>query len=140
MVYLSIEKRSRICALLEEGYPSRYVADKEKISQSTVIRIKKRKDATRTFKDKPKSGRPRLLTGQNERKVLRYITTGVCTNAVAIKKKLKIEEQIGVSESTVKRTLHRNGLGARVKRCHPRLPPVDKHIFLITTLFLVILL
>ncbi|GBC20801.2 hypothetical protein GLOIN_2v148980 [Rhizophagus irregularis DAOM 181602=DAOM 197198] len=70
-------KKSRICALLEEGYPSRYVADKEKISQSTVIRIKKRKDATRTFKDKPKSGRPRLLTGQNERKVLRYITTGI---------------------------------------------------------------
>ncbi|CAB4384435.1 unnamed protein product [Rhizophagus irregularis] len=76
MVYLSIEKRSRICALLEEGYPSRYVADKKKISQSTVIRIKKRKNATGTFKDKPKSGRPRLLTGRNKRKVLQCITTG----------------------------------------------------------------
>ncbi|CAB4379690.1 unnamed protein product [Rhizophagus irregularis] len=101
-------KKSRICALLEEGYPSRYVVDKEKISQSTVIRIKQCKDAIGTFKDKPKSGRPKLLTGQNERKVLRYITTGKCTNAVAIKK-LKFEKQMGVSESTVNRTLHRNG-------------------------------
>ena len=63
MVYLSIEKRSRICALLEEGYRSRYVAVKEEVSQSTVIRIKQRKDATGTFKNKPKPGRPRLLTG-----------------------------------------------------------------------------
>ncbi|CAG8664867.1 8595_t:CDS:2 [Rhizophagus irregularis] len=111
---------SRICALLEEGYPSRYVVDKEKISQSTVIRIKQCKDAIGTFKDKPKSGRPKLLTGQNERKVLRYITTGKCTNAVAIKK-LKFEKQMGVSESTVNRTLHRNGSGARVKQKKPYL-------------------
>ena len=86
MVYLSVEKKSRIYALLEEGYPSRYIAAKENVSQSTVIRIKQQKDTTGTFKNKQKPGRPRLLTGQNEQKVLRYITTGKCTNAVAIKK------------------------------------------------------
>ena len=102
MVYLSIEKRSRICALLEEGYLSRYVAVKEEVSQSTVIRIKQCKDATGTFKNKPKPGHPRLLTGQNERKVLQYIITGECTNAVAIQKNLKTEEQVEVSDSTVK--------------------------------------
>ena len=105
MVYLSTEQRSRIYALLEEGFPSRYVADKEGVSQSTVIRIKQRKDATGTFKNKSKVGRPRLLTGRYERKVLRFITTGECTNAVAIQKNLKTEDQIEVSESTVKRTL-----------------------------------
>jgi len=52
---------------------------------------------------------------------LRYITTGECTNAVAIKKNLKVEEQIEVSDSTVKRTLRRNGLSARVKRKKPYL-------------------
>ncbi len=121
MVYLSVEKKSRIYALLEEGYPSRYIAAKENVSQSTVIRIKQRKDTTGTFKNKQKPGRPRLLTGRNERKVLRYITTGECTNAVAIKKNLKVEEQIEVSDSTVKRTLRRNGLSARVKRKKPYL-------------------
>ena len=84
MVYLSIEQRSRIYALLEEEFPSRYVADKEGVSQSTVIRIKQRKDTTSTFKNKSKVRRPRLLTGRYERKVLRFITTGKCTNAVAI--------------------------------------------------------
>ena len=86
MVYLTTEQRSKICTLLEEGYPSRYIAAKEGVSQSTVIRIKQRKDTTGTFKNKPKTGRPRLLTGRHERKVLRYIITGECTNAVAIQK------------------------------------------------------
>lgn len=121
MVYLSPEKRARLCALLEEGYPSRFIASKENVSQSTVIRTKQRKDISGTFKNKPKPGRPRLLTGRNERKVLRLIATGECTNAVAIQKKLKIEEQIEISESTVKRTLRRNGLSARVKRKKPYL-------------------
>jgi len=121
MVYLSVEKRSRIYALLEEGYPSRYIAAKEKVSQSTVIRIKQRKDTTGTFKNKQKPGRPRLLTGRHERKVLRFITTGKCTNAVAIKKNLIVEEQIKVSDSTVKRTLRQNELSLRVKRKKPYL-------------------
>ena len=121
MVYLTTEQRSKICTLLEEGYPSHYIAAKEGVSQSTVIRIKQRKDTTGTFKNKPKTGRPRLLTGRHERKVLRYITTGECTNAVAIQKNLKTEEQIEVSDSTVKRTLRRNGLGSRIKRKKPYL-------------------
>ena len=127
MVYLSIEQRSRIYALLEEGYPSRYVADKEGVSQSTVIRIKQCKVTTGTFKNKPKVGRPRLLTGRHERKVLRFITTGECTNAVAIQKNLKTEENIEVSDSTVKRTLRRNGLSSRIKRKKPYLR--KKHRF-----------
>ena len=121
MVYLSPEKRARIFTLFEEGYPSRYIASKENVSQSTVIRIKQRKDTNGTFKNQPKSGRPRYLTGRNERNVLRLISSGKCTNAVAIQKKLKIEDKIEVSESTVKRTLRRNGLSSRIKCKKPYL-------------------
>jgi hypothetical protein len=53
--------------------------------------------------------------------VLRLIITGECTNAVAIQKKLKTEEQIEVSECTIKRTLHRNGMSVRVKCKKPYL-------------------
>ena len=115
MVYLSIEKRARICALFDEGFPFRYIADKENVSQSTVIRTKQHKDKTGNNKNKPKSECPWLLTGRYKWKVLRLITTGECSNAVAIQKKLKIEEQIEVSECTVKRTLHKNGISVRVK-------------------------
>ncbi|RHZ84254.1 hypothetical protein Glove_84g91 [Diversispora epigaea] len=52
---------ARVCTLLEEGYPSHYVARRENISQSTVIKIKQRKDRTGTFKNRPKSGCLRLL-------------------------------------------------------------------------------
>ena len=121
MVYLSPEKRARIFTLFEEGYPSCYIASKENVSQSTVIRIKQRKDTNSTFKNQPKSGRPRYLTGRNERNVLRLISSGKCTNAVAIQKKLKIEDKIEVSENTVKRTLRRNGLSLRIKCKKPYL-------------------
>jgi transposase len=127
MVYLSTDKRARICALLEDGYPSRHIANKENVSQSTVIRIKQRKDINGTFKNQPKSGRPRLLTGQYERNALRLITTGECTNAVAVRKKLITEQQIDVSESTIKRTFRRNGLSSRVKRKKPYLKKAHRY-------------
>ena len=52
---------------------------------------------------------------------MHFITTGECTNAVAIKKNLIVEEQIEVSDSTVKRTLRQNELSLRVKRKKPYL-------------------
>ncbi|CAI2196615.1 10724_t:CDS:2, partial [Funneliformis geosporum] len=70
----------------------------------------------------PKSGHLRLLTGRYERKVLKLITTSECTNAVAIRKKLKTEEQIEVNKCTIKRTLHRNGMSARVKHEIKKIP------------------
>ena len=51
--------------------------------------------------------------------MLRLIITGECTNAVVIQKRLKIEEQIEVSECTIKRTLRQNGLSSRVKHKKP---------------------
>ncbi|CAG8574103.1 2983_t:CDS:1, partial [Diversispora eburnea] len=59
-----------VYALLEEGYPSRYVVNKENISQLTVIRIKQCKDKTGPFKNQPKSGHPRLITDHIERNVI----------------------------------------------------------------------
>ncbi|CAG8544713.1 12615_t:CDS:2 [Cetraspora pellucida] len=112
MVYLSFEKRARIFTLLNERYPTRYVADHEKVSQSTVVRIKQCKKETGIFSNKPKPGCLRLLTGHYEQKVLWYIITGECTNAVSVQKKLKTDEGIIVSKNTIKWTLRRNGLRA----------------------------
>ena len=63
MGYLSADKRARICALLEEEYPSHYITAKENIYQSTIIRTKQRKDKTGSFKNQPKLRHLRLLTG-----------------------------------------------------------------------------
>ena len=70
MVYLSKEKRALVYTLLEEGYPSRYVANKANISQSTVVRMKQYKDKTSTFNNKQKTGHSRLITGCIERNIV----------------------------------------------------------------------
>ncbi|CAG8450916.1 6186_t:CDS:2 [Dentiscutata heterogama] len=55
-------RRSRIYSLVREGYPSRYVAKKEGVSQSSVVRITQKAAKTGSVKDLPKSGRPRVFT------------------------------------------------------------------------------
>ncbi|CAG8821014.1 9416_t:CDS:2, partial [Cetraspora pellucida] len=82
--------------------------DHEKVSQSTVVRIKQRKKETGTFSDKPKPGCLRLLTGCYERKVLWYIPTGECTNAVSVQKKLKTDEGIILSNFFTKPVKYKN--------------------------------
>lgn len=121
MARLSLGKRTRICTLINEGYSSRYIASKENVNQSSVIRMKKKVEETGSVKDLPKTGRPRIFTGRNERNVVRLITTGECSTAADIQKKLKSDDQIDVSVCTVKRTLHRNGLSSRIKRKKPYL-------------------
>ncbi|GBC05935.1 hypothetical protein RclHR1_06510002 [Rhizophagus clarus] len=121
MTHISLEKRTRICTLINEGYSSHYIASKENVDQSSVIRIKQKVEATGSVKDLPKTGHPRIFTSHDERNVVRLITTGECSTAADIQKKLKSDDQIDVSVCTVKRTLHRNGLSSRIKRKKPYL-------------------
>ncbi|CAG8836658.1 12195_t:CDS:2, partial [Gigaspora margarita] len=92
MVRISIEKRSRVYALVQEGFPSCYVAKKEGLSQSSVVRISQKAEKTGSVKDLPKSGYLRFFTERDERTVVRLIA---------------------ISENTVKRILRRNGLSAQ---------------------------
>ena len=119
MVRISYEKR--IYALVQEGYPSRYIEKKENVSQSSVVRIARKVRTTGSVKDLPKSGRPRIFTGRDERNIINMLTTGECSNAVEIQKNLKTNKRINVSSSTVKRTLRRNGFSSRIKRKKPYL-------------------
>lgn len=118
---LSIGKRNRIYSLIQEGFPSRFIASREKVAQSTVIRLKQKVEATGSVKDLPKSGRPRLFTGRDERNIIRMISSGECSTAVDVQKSLKSNGKIAVSENTVRRVLYRNGLSSRVKRKKPYL-------------------
>ncbi|CAG8443109.1 2287_t:CDS:2 [Scutellospora calospora] len=48
MVCISVEKRVRIYGLAQEGFPSRYIAKKENVSQSSVVRICNKAEETGT--------------------------------------------------------------------------------------------
>jgi transposase len=54
---LSLEKRTRISVLLEEGYTSRQIAFREKVAHSTVIRINQKLKLTGNLQNRPKTGR-----------------------------------------------------------------------------------
>src|SRR5436305_2551341 len=121
MARLSIGKRNRIYSLTQEGLSSRHVASRENVAQSTVIRIKQKMESTGYLKNLPKSGRPRIFTGRDERNIVKMLWSGECSTAVDIKKKLKSDYKISVSENTVKRTLRRNGFSSRIKKKKPYL-------------------
>ena len=114
-------KRERILTLLQEGHPSRTVAAREKVSHVSVLRIKKLKEKTGDFNVAPRPGRPRILTERHDRNIARFIKSGQCSNATQVQKKLISDENIIISPNTVRRSLRRQGLVARVKKRKPLL-------------------
>ena len=76
MPKVSLEKKARISALLSAGLSTVEISIKEKVSRSTVARIKKRESIKMSIKDIPRSGRPRSFSVRGERKVARLISSG----------------------------------------------------------------
>lgn len=119
MPRLSPEKRVRICTLLDEGYSTRSIAIRERVSNGTVWKTGKRRAEGHGYKDLPRSGRPRLFSERTERKILRMIKSGELDNAIEVQKHLLNKENLDVSVDTIRRIFHRNGLVARVKKKKP---------------------
>ncbi|GES91652.1 IS630 family transposase [Rhizophagus clarus] len=108
--------------MLEKGYSTKEIAAKVGCkSHTTIIRLKKKYEETGKVQNKPCPGRPRKLNERDECNIVRSIMTRECSNAVQIQKSLKVNDDIEVSASTVRRALKRNGLAARVKRKKPLL-------------------
>ncbi|KAK9304198.1 hypothetical protein QLX08_004358 [Tetragonisca angustula] len=88
------------------------------VSQSTLLRLRTKhcKDVTT-----PMGGRPRVLTGQNERKIVRYITSYEIEAATIAAQCLLKDTGIKVSKWTVKRTLKKVNFSACEKKKKPTL-------------------
>lgn len=121
MKAIPVEQRAKIFALVQEGYPTRVVAKKAQVSQSTVVKICQRYAADGTLLPKQRQGRPYSLTENQENRVLRYIANGRCNTAVDVEKTLRTEDNINISANTIRRALTRHGLKARIKRKKPLL-------------------
>lgn len=121
MPSLTPEKRARILVLLEEKYPAREIARREKIQPSTVLRIRKRWQKTQSCQDARRTGRPRAVSERGERQIARLVTSGQCHTAVDTQQLLRESEGEAVSSRTVRRIFRRIGLVARVKRRKPLL-------------------
>jgi hypothetical protein len=81
---------------------------------------------TGNLHDKPRPGHPRLLSKRHERRIVCYISSGECSTAVDIQKKLKIDDQIDISAETIRRILKKNGLKSKIKCKKPYLSKKHK--------------
>ena len=118
---IPFHQRERIFSLTQEGIPSRTITSRENVSHSSVIRIKKIKEKTGSFDTIPIPDRPRILTERHDRNVARLIKSGECSNAIQVQKNLISNENIIISANTIRRSLKRQGLAARVKKKKPLL-------------------
>src|SRR5262249_19516605 len=105
-------------SLLEKGHSSRSVAEKVGISETTVNKIRKTRLSNL---DKSKGGRPPLLSAQEERYIMRSITSGEYGTATAVLKELSKQRNKPPSVDTVRNVLKKNGLKAYHKVKKPTL-------------------
>ena len=115
---VSAETETSIISLLKGGNSERETAARLKISRSVIYRIRKSRDD-----DLPtqRSGRPRVLSEQLERKYSRLATPGVIETAVDVKKHIEEDYGIAISANTVRRALRKCGLKAKEKVAKPTL-------------------
>lgn len=103
---------------LIQGLSNREIAKKLNLSYATVQRIRQlHKDVPQ----KPKEGRPRKLTAQDHKRLVRYVITGRTTTAPEAAEALRSDTGVSVSKWTIARALKRSHFNAIEKKKKPLL-------------------
>lgn len=114
-------RRVQIVTLREQGLSLKEI---EKITgkhRFTISRICKHVQQTKSFKEKPRSGRPKLLDDRHKRVLARILLKSNVKTAENVRKEAKQFHNIDVSRDTVARALKSMGFVARVKKKKPML-------------------
>lgn len=123
---LSIEVRSAIITLHNEGKPYREIASKLKISLKGVQTTITRHRATGSLKDRPRSGRPKATTEVEDRNIVITSKRNRRMTAPEIRAQVNQSRPNPVSVTTVKRRLRAAGLHGRVAVRKPLLRKINK--------------
>lgn len=110
---LSEVLRARIVTLREEGYTTRVIARRLAISQSCVVATLQRYHGMGNLADRPRSGRPTVLTAAQKRYIRLLAARDPTINATKIKAEVRAASGLEVSTQTVRNCLHQAGLRAR---------------------------
>jgi transposase len=111
-------KHSSIIALKEEGLSYRAISFRLGIPKTTVADTWNRYKTTSSIKDRPRSGRPAILTDREERNAIRILNQVGTAAAVGCKFR---QEGRDISDQTIRRAFRKHGLVARIKRKKPLL-------------------
>lgn len=123
MKRISDQVKFDIISLLHSGVTPRNIARKVGASRTTVERIRRN---IKVDIPRGKRGRPKKLSVNDKRKLVRMVTSGVVDTAVQLKKELQETTNTVVSTQTIRRALKNAGLVAATKIKKPRLSA--KHI------------
>lgn len=110
---LSEGLRVRIITLREEGYSTREIARRVSVSQSCVVTTLQRYHDMANLADRPRSGRPTVLTAAQKRYIKLLTARDPTINATKIKAELRAATGREVSTQTIRNCLHQVGLRAR---------------------------
>jgi transposase len=113
--------RVRIVTLREQGLSLKDIEKKTGKHRFTISRICKSVQKTNSFKEKPRSGRPKLLDDRQKRILARILRSSKVKTAEHVRKEAKQFHNIDVSRDTVARALKSMGYVARVKKKKPML-------------------
>ena len=123
---LSEGVRGKIIALTNEGHSQREVAAKMGVSKGAAQRTLERFRKTGSYSSRPKSGRPRSTTKQEDQFIKLTSLRNRKATAGDIQLTINNTREQPISKATVRRRLVACGLGGRVARSKPFLRPTNK--------------
>ncbi len=127
VVKLSKEQlRIKVWTLKEEGLSFKKIAQKIGKPHQTISKICKRIQETKHFKDRPRSGRPKLLDERKKRILCRILNKTEIKTATNVQKEAQQDYNIVASRKTVARALNTMGYASRLKRKKPALTKNQK--------------
>ena len=113
------QTRVKIHSLRESGQSWREIASATGKSRDGVKKIYKRIVKNNSFKEKPRSGRPRKLSDRDRRLIVNTMRKSDIKTPERVRKEASAHHNIDASESTVRRVFKESGYVARVKRRKP---------------------
>lgn len=113
MPRLNSEERAQVLAMLECGRTQEQVARRFNVSRMTIVRLIQRVRDTGTFKDRPRSGRPRVTSVRQDnyirqRHLRNRFLTAVSTSRVVVGNRGR-----PISRHTVRNRLRERGISCR---------------------------
>ncbi len=117
----SVEVRSTVVTLSEEGYSQRAIAARLKVSLCAVQNILTKKEETGSVRDKPRSGRPKQTSSREDRLLVRLSLNNRRASSKQLKRELQDASGCSVSTGTVRRRLLHAGLKGCIAAKKPML-------------------
>lgn len=121
-----LETRKLVLKYRAEGKSLREIAQIIGRCHNTVKKIIDKYKMFKTLEDCPRSGRPKRLSGSEIRSIVREVNKNPFTSAVKISEDIEKTSGVTVSASTIRRTLHANGLYGRVPRKKPFISKINQ--------------